>query len=59
MTKRGPELVVQTLAAINVHRWGYPALGSFSVIGGRAAVGVPLLAEVPLLVGTPLLVGAR
>jgi len=39
MTKRGSELVVQTLAAINVRRWSFLAVGSFSVVGDLAAVG--------------------
>jgi len=41
MTKRGSDLVVETLAAINISRWSFPAVGSFSVVGGLAAVGSP------------------
>jgi len=59
MTKRRPELVLQTLAAINVRRWGFPAVVVSLLLEVTLLPGVPLLAEVPLLVGTPLLAGAR
>ena len=47
MTKRRPELVVQTLAAINVRRWSFPAVGSFSAVGGLSAGGSPSFGGTP------------
>ena len=39
VTKRQPELVVQTLATINICRWSFPAGGSLSAGGSPSAGG--------------------